>query len=306
MIFQEIECFITVADFKCISRAAESLYMSQSSCSKIITSLETKLGVKLFIRTKTGVSLSPEGSTFYSLCQDFLRGCSGLHSPESERGSLRIAFGNHIDGVNIPSILSLFEDRYPNIKISTFLSNNNDIFQSLLSQKIDIALMPTSVIPVTGFRHRLIQPYKLQVALWKEHPLSKKKTVTFEDIQQEKFITLKQNGEYEDIMSQIFSNAGFSPYIVTKVDSYQLLSIMILQKKGISIFLNTNDFPDLDEIYYVDIDINSYSTFAKKLGMSLVWCESNNNPAIYFLLQITESYLYDNKRGEIAACYFQK
>ena len=48
-----------------ISKAAESLYISQPAVSKSVTKLEQSLGHTLFIRSKKGVRLTEEGQTLF-------------------------------------------------------------------------------------------------------------------------------------------------------------------------------------------------------------------------------------------------
>lgn len=61
MDFKQIEYFLEVAKTENISRAAKNLYVSQSTLSKSIKRLETELGVKLFERNKTGITITNAG-----------------------------------------------------------------------------------------------------------------------------------------------------------------------------------------------------------------------------------------------------
>ena len=57
--------FYEVAKNGNISKAAETLYISQPAVSKSITKLEQSLNHTLFIRSKKGVKLTEEGKTLY-------------------------------------------------------------------------------------------------------------------------------------------------------------------------------------------------------------------------------------------------
>ena len=58
--------FLTVAQTKNISKAAELLYISQPAISYDIKMLESALGGKLFYRTPKGVELTPEAEKLYN------------------------------------------------------------------------------------------------------------------------------------------------------------------------------------------------------------------------------------------------
>ena len=65
----EIEVFLTIYKHKNFSKAAEQMFMSQSSISERLKALENKLGFVLFQRNKGGreITLTPEGRVFYEL-----------------------------------------------------------------------------------------------------------------------------------------------------------------------------------------------------------------------------------------------
>jgi DNA-binding transcriptional LysR family regulator len=57
--------FKVIAEKENMSRAAETLHVSQPALSKTISKLESSLGVTLFERKKGRISLSPIGTDFY-------------------------------------------------------------------------------------------------------------------------------------------------------------------------------------------------------------------------------------------------
>ena len=52
---------VTLADRLHFARAAEELGLSQSALSRSIASLENQLGMRLFDRDRSGVTLTPQG-----------------------------------------------------------------------------------------------------------------------------------------------------------------------------------------------------------------------------------------------------
>ena len=57
--------FYYVAKYRNITAAANALFLSQPTVSRTIQNLETELGCQLFIRSKKGVVLTPEGEILY-------------------------------------------------------------------------------------------------------------------------------------------------------------------------------------------------------------------------------------------------
>ena len=61
----QLETFIRVADAGSFSKAAEETYITATAVIKQITILETDLGVRLFLRTHKGVTLTEAGKSLY-------------------------------------------------------------------------------------------------------------------------------------------------------------------------------------------------------------------------------------------------
>ena len=64
MELQQLRYFREVAEREHVTRAAESLFVSQSAISRAVTQLEEELGVPLFYRQGRAVVLSPYGRSF--------------------------------------------------------------------------------------------------------------------------------------------------------------------------------------------------------------------------------------------------
>ena len=73
MNFNHLEYAIAVSKHGSISRAAQYLFLSQPYLSSMIKSLEEELGYKIFERTSSGITLTPEGEMFIRSARRILR-----------------------------------------------------------------------------------------------------------------------------------------------------------------------------------------------------------------------------------------
>src|ERR1700728_5184847 len=73
MELRHLRYFVTVAEELNISRASARLRISQPAVSRQLRDLEEELRVELFRREKTGLKLTPAGSTFLAHARDLLR-----------------------------------------------------------------------------------------------------------------------------------------------------------------------------------------------------------------------------------------
>ena len=120
--FDYYRTFYYVAKYKNFTRAATMLLSSQPSVTRSIQNLESELGCRLFIRSRHGVTLTPEGEMLYRYvapaCERILRG-------EEELG---LSLGLHGGAVSIGATetalhcllldrLALFQKEHPDVKI---------------------------------------------------------------------------------------------------------------------------------------------------------------------------------------------
>ena len=64
MDLKDFQYLIALADEGSVSKAADRLYMSQSSLSQSLQQCESELGVKLFLRTSKGIHPTANGEVF--------------------------------------------------------------------------------------------------------------------------------------------------------------------------------------------------------------------------------------------------
>ena len=83
------------------SRAAEQLYVSQSSVSKRLQQLETELGVSLIVRKKgtRGIELTPAGLSFLPMAEQIIELCQQSVDMNSDHGRTRLSIAC-IDSLN--------------------------------------------------------------------------------------------------------------------------------------------------------------------------------------------------------------
>ena len=120
--FDYYRTFYYVAKYKNFTRAASMLLSSQPSVTRSIQNLESELGCRLFIRSRHGVTLTPEGEMLYRYvapaCERILRG-------EEELG---LSLGLHGGAVSVGATetalhcllldrLALFQKEHPDVKI---------------------------------------------------------------------------------------------------------------------------------------------------------------------------------------------
>lgn len=149
--------FYAVAKFENITKAAESLYISQPAVTMSIKKLEEALGVILFIRTKRGVILTNEGNVLYSYVSQAMENLKiGREKIELlknyEIGNIRIGIGSTLAKNFILDYLSKFHELYPNIQINIITDMTEINIKNLENGSIDIAVVSTEKSSFKGLK----------------------------------------------------------------------------------------------------------------------------------------------------------
>jgi DNA-binding transcriptional LysR family regulator len=138
----DVRIFAKVAQFQSISRAAHALGMPNSTVSRRVSVLESRLGVSLLRRTTRRVTLTVQGREYFSQCNDpliLLEDAEriltrGQATPE---GMLRLSVPVILSQDPFLKFLSGFLKAQPRIRIDLFITN---LFLDLVAENIDVAI----------------------------------------------------------------------------------------------------------------------------------------------------------------------
>lgn len=132
MELNQLRCFVCAAEHQSISRAAKVLLISQPSLSRILKSLEEELGgVRLFIRTNSGIELTEAGRLLLNDAREMLfyeekikNGISYISAHEER--PIRLV-SRCIGRLMCESVIA-FTEKYPNSRFVTLQNDDLAIF----------------------------------------------------------------------------------------------------------------------------------------------------------------------------------
>ena len=145
MLLRQMKYLQSVVETGSFTEAAEQCFVSQSAISQAIATLEHELGVKLLDRRGRGFTLTPAGEFFYrrsvvltadleQLCRETRK----LGTGEAER--LCVGYLNSYNGDELGRAISAFTAAHPEVELTTFTGNHEDLYEALISGKADLVL----------------------------------------------------------------------------------------------------------------------------------------------------------------------
>src|SRR5437879_4797837 len=118
----EMAAFVRVVDLKGFSAAAPSLGLTPSAVSKLVTRLETRLGVRLLQRTTRALHLTEDGEVFYAAAQRIVAEIETLENQiagqsGNPHGVLRVTTSLAFSSHQLAPVLPEFLARHPLIEL---------------------------------------------------------------------------------------------------------------------------------------------------------------------------------------------
>ncbi len=141
-----LKVFRTVARHLNFRRASEELCLTQPAVTLQIKTLEQQLGVQLFDRSGTRISLTPAGEVLLKYADKIAdlesAAMSGLLRFASEqRGELRVGASLTIAQYILPHVLGEFQQQHPQIRPSVTTCNTEQVLESLVTRGVSLGFI---------------------------------------------------------------------------------------------------------------------------------------------------------------------
>lgn len=153
MLYDKLDYVLTIAEEKNLTKASKRLYVSQPALTAYLNKLETDLGVRLFDRTKSPITLTAAG-------EYYIREMKKIASTEQQiRSTLKVIdepthtllIGTgQVRGYNwLPSILPPFCEKHPDVNVTAIQATENYLVEQIAHSKLDL-VFGAYTVPING------------------------------------------------------------------------------------------------------------------------------------------------------------
>ncbi|HET8732109.1 MAG TPA: LysR family transcriptional regulator [Moraxellaceae bacterium] len=182
---KQLEVFIAVAQAGNVTRASESLSITQSATSMALADFENQLGRKLFDRIGKRLQLNDAGRLLLPKALDAVARVADIeHMAASDAamiGPLRIGASLTIGNYMMPGLIGSFMKAHPGAQLTLEVGNTRHVIEALRQFQVDLGF-------IEGFCH---EP-EIEVLPWSQdelvifaapsHPLAQKSVLDEEDL----------------------------------------------------------------------------------------------------------------------------
>jgi DNA-binding transcriptional LysR family regulator len=196
-----------------VSKAAESLGLSQPAVSNALARLRKILGDELFLRTSRGMESTPFA---LQLAEPVAEALATLHSALNQRVSFaaasssrdfRIAMTDIGEIHFLPKLLSAITKSAPQVRLSTVLNTSVNVRDEMEAGTVDLAI---GLIPNLkgGFFQRRLFKQRYVCVMSRTHPLGRKKTLSMKDFAAAEHAVIVAAGTGHGQIDGIIERAG--------------------------------------------------------------------------------------------------
>lgn len=234
MSIKKYEVFVKVVELGSLTRAAEALGLTQSGVSHIISTMEAEFGFPLLRRSKSGVTVTPDGEKLMPALRGVLNSSEQLNQIVASIngltcGTVRIGAFTSVAVHWLPGIIKEFSAAFPNIEIKLLNGDYHDVATWLSSGEADIGFvaypeeLDCKCTPLLSDRLMAVLPL--------DHPMAKSASYPLSDIADEPFISLLETSDHD--ARRALQAAGVTPNVkyYTK-DDY---AIVAMAEKGLGV-----------------------------------------------------------------------
>lgn len=241
MTLEQLEYIIAVHQEGTISAAAQKLNISHPSISRAISSLETELGINIFLRSRSGSELTEKGSLVLECAQKILREVEILRSLSGTVREPRIlqlkAFP--IDSMLfISDVLSTLKARHNHMTVNIAHANVSEVINDLKTQKIDFGIIALPHIEREALglelKSKLLFESQFMIACSGRSALATRDILSADDIQSHPFI-LHPDPLIQRSLRQMFADIGF-PSVLTYSNDNSLIKQVVARGEALSIY----------------------------------------------------------------------
>ncbi|PLX39761.1 MAG: LysR family transcriptional regulator [Deltaproteobacteria bacterium] len=234
----QLRVFHEAAKCQNFSEAARNLCVTQPAVTGQIRSLEESLEIRLFKKRGRKMLLSEAGAVLFSLAtkvfdleQEMEQVIAEMH--ELKRGILKVGTTKTYARYLMPSLISKFRKKHPDIKVILDEGSSMEITSSLLDLRNELAVVAAheeipgiSTIP---FRE---EPVRLVVA--NEHPFAKKGTIEFSELAGQFIILKEQQSSTHQIVQEAFTEHGLTPNVLVETSNVEFIKETVERGEGVA------------------------------------------------------------------------
>jgi len=286
-----VQSFLMAVDQGSIAEAARRLNLTAPAIAKRIRALESEVGAVLVKRSGRTIRATEAGAAIIEHARRFLveaRDFKSIAATDRPSGQLHLCAYQSALSSQLPDILALMKQRYPQIEIHITSGSSSDLYRRVLDgDALDAAIIaqPSFAIPKScGWRLLRKDPLVLVT------PQAMASRRPHDILTSEPFIRLDRNLWPGRLVDGYLRKLGIRPRELYEIDGGAAIAVMVNRGLGVSILPDWAP-PWPEGLSIAKLPLPNAGSFARRIGV--VWARASRRLGLVHALL---------EQAEVARC----
>lgn len=224
--------FLEVCRQGSISKAAETLYISQPAVSAAVKDLEDEFGMKLLIRQNNRITITEAGMYFRGEAEKILAGVASLGKSMQAMGGrvqVRVAAPPMISTMLFPDVYNGLRREFPKINIEIVECASLKARELTASGDADAAIAILDHLADELLQSFRLFKTELVFCVNKNHALAGKREIEWADFEGRDIIMMKEDSYQNALLKERFAVCGVTPDILLYSSQLNTIKNFILK-----------------------------------------------------------------------------
>jgi len=258
-----LKYILAIADRKNMTKAAEDLFVSQSSLSQHLSRLEQELGTPLFLRSRGELSLTPAGALYVEAARKVVKIQDELYrniASLDRRGHINIGVTSNFGLRMLSEIIPEYKKEYPDVSIEISELGLPALKKMIAEDQLDLGIAAVPDIHMFEGQSYVLRQEEVLFAIPRDHPYTKINTTghltaaeLHRHFSKENFVLSKQGASIRILLDRLFDSIGFTPSAFCEINNIPSIRSMIAHQTGVA-FIAQSCAVDREYISYYSLD----------------------------------------------------
>ena len=236
MMLKALKYFQSVVRLNSFSGAAEENFISQSAISQQIQALERELGFQLLERKNRTFTLTPAGEYFYQksliLTADYERMCSeAAKIAKGDQAALKIGYLRCYTGVEFHRAVELFSEAHPDVEVSVYYGNHEELYSLLRSGRADLVLNDQRRAFSDEYVNLILTTCRSYIEVSARSPLAQMEAIAPQELKNVPCILVASEAQQETEQEYYHDVVGFQGEFL-RAENLEEARLMVIGRKG--------------------------------------------------------------------------
>lgn len=271
MELHQLEYFRVVAHLQHMTRAAETLNMSQPALSKSIAHLEQEVGAPLFDRQGRSIVLNRYGQMLLKHAEHILQEWDKAKQEIQDivspgHGEVTLGFIHTLGMEIVPELMAEVRRIFPHLNFTFSQSTSLRLLRQLEAGEVDLCLTQPIQSTTVQVNWRKLWSEELFVIVPKHHHLAYRQSIALHEIAGEPFISIRKGNSLRKIIDHFLQKANVSPNVIFSGEEVHTVAGFVGAGHGVSLVPNIKG---LDQYNLAKISVSDMRC-ERDIGLALV------------------------------------